>query len=122
MKFRTLGLAIAAASALSPSLSQAWAGKTSLNACVSAFKKSLDPSTSHDFKVVFSGNRFSDVSSYALLAPVSYTYDLAVNDVGTGKTYARARCLADANGTVSLSPLPLDAGTTRTASLPQNLR
>jgi hypothetical protein len=124
MKFRTIGLAIAAASALSPSLSQAWVGKIPLDACVNAFKKSLDSSAGHDFKVVFSGSLLADGSAMAQLMPVEYTFDLALNDAKTGKISARARCLADGHGVVSsLSPLPIgDEAATRTASLSRILR
>ena len=124
MKFRTLGLAIAAASALTPALSQAWAGKTSFDACVNAFEKSIDPSAGRGFKVVFSGSHSGETGYAALMTPVTYSFDLAVNDGKTGKVFARARCLADSRGTVSsLSPLPLgDEAATRTASLSGILR
>ena len=124
MKFRTLGLAIAAVCALSPGLSQAGAQKTSFEACVSAFEKSIDPSAGRDFKIVFSGSRFDDSTYAALFTPATYTFDLAVNDAKTGKIYARSRCLADGRGIVSsLTPLPLgDAAAERTASLPRILK
>jgi hypothetical protein len=124
MKFRILGLTLAAASALSPGLSQAWTGKASLNACVNAFEKSLDSSAGREFKVIFSGGRFEDNSLAAVFMPAEYTFDLAANDPKTGKVYARARCLADSRGTVSsLSPLPLgDEANTRTAALTRILR
>jgi hypothetical protein len=108
MQKHTLGLAIAAVSILTPALSHAWGGKTSLDACVSAFEKSLGApqGTSRTFKVIFSGDRFGDTLSQFF--PMTYTFDLAANDPKSGKIYARARCLADSRGAVaSLSPLPL---------------
>jgi hypothetical protein len=116
MNKRTFGLAIAAASLLSPALSQA-GQRTSLNACVNAFERSLDApaGASHNFKVVLAGDRFGDALS-ELFFPSTYTFDLAANDPKTGKVYARARCLTDDRGTVeSLAPLPLLADSPRLA-------
>ncbi|MGA2342016.1 MAG: hypothetical protein ABSG29_02410 [Steroidobacteraceae bacterium] len=107
MHIRYIGSAIAALAALSPSISNALPDKTSLDACVAAFEKSLpdQAASNRAYKVVFNGDHGS--GSVAQYFTSSYTYDLAANDVN-GAVFARARCSTNKSGVVtSLSPLPL---------------
>jgi hypothetical protein len=97
-----IGLTIAAASFLTPTISSALTGKTSLDACVAAFEKSLDLSSSRRaYKVVYPVDRFS--SGIARFYQNEYTYDLTAGNPKTGEVYADARCLVDSRGNVSLS-------------------
>jgi len=96
---RYIGSAIAALAALSPSISNAWPGKASLDACVAAFEKAfLERAVDRSYKVVFSGDRFA--GSVLPFAPVAYSYELAAND-SKGTVLARARCSANERGAVT---------------------
>ncbi|HTV94441.1 MAG TPA: hypothetical protein VME42_00480 [Steroidobacteraceae bacterium] len=110
MNIRTAGLTIAALSALAPAVAGAWPGKSSLDACVNAFEKTLAPAgeSARAFKVVYQGDRFS--SSVAQYFPSEYTFELQANDPKTGEVIARVRCLANTHGAVaSMQPLPAHA-------------
>ena len=110
MHIRTLGLTIAALSALSPAVAGAWPGKTSLDACVNAFEKTLAApgEPNRVFKVVYKGDRFA--SSIVQYFPSEYTFDLQADNPQTGEILARVRCLVNSRGAVaSISPLPLEA-------------
>jgi hypothetical protein len=110
MMIRRLGLSLAALAAVCPAVSQAWPAKSSLDACVNAFEKTLAQSADaeHAFKVVYAKDQFA--SSIVDYYSTSYTFDLQANNVKTGQVLARARCRADRRGIVALSPLPpLDA-------------
>jgi hypothetical protein len=106
MTIRRLGLSLAALAAVCPAVSQAWPAKSSLDACVNAFEKSLAQSedAGHTFKVVYGREQFA--TSIADYYPTSYTFDLQANKQ-TGEVLARVRCQADRRGVVALSPLPL---------------
>jgi len=109
MHTRYIGSAIAALAALTPSISSAWPGKTSLDACIAAFEQSLPQRVAPNraYKVVFKGDRFFSGSVAAYFASV-YTYDLAANDT-KGAVFARARCSTNTSGAVNaLQPLPLE--------------
>ncbi len=120
MNTRRLGLAIIAIAAVGPAVSQAGAGNTPLEACVSAFEKTLVSSdeVARTFKLV---REKDEQSPSALLQyySIGYTFDLQAHDPKTGEIVAQARCLANSRGKVSsLSPLPLLAqpqGTKRVA-------
>jgi hypothetical protein len=105
------GLTIAALSALAPAVSSAWPAKQSLDACVSAFEKSLETpdASGRTYKVVYNDDQStSSVTRY--FSSASYTFELQANNPRTGEVLARARCLANSRGVVSsLSPLPLPA-------------
>lgn len=108
MTIRLFGLSIAAVAAVSPAVCNAWPAKTSLDACVTAFEKTLAPADEvrHAFKVVYDGEQFS--SSIADFYPTSYTFDLQANNSKTGAVVARVRCSADRHGSIALTSL-LDA-------------
>jgi hypothetical protein len=95
---RYIGPVIAALTAFSPSISNAWPGRASFDACVAAFEKTL-PEAAPDraYKVVFSGDRFS--GSIAWYFQSAYTFDLSANDT-RGGVLARARCSTDYHGAV----------------------
>jgi hypothetical protein len=107
MIIRRLGLSLAALAAVCPAVSQAWPAKSSLDACVNAFEKTLaqPEDASHAFKVVYRREQFE--SSIADYFSTSYTFDLQATNVKTGEVLARVRCKADRGGIVALSPLPL---------------
>jgi hypothetical protein len=108
MTIRHFGLSIAALAAVSPALCNAGTAKASLDACVTAFEKTLAPADEarHAFKVVYDSEQVS--SSIADFYPTSYTFDLQANNSKTGAVVARVRCLADRRGGVALTSL-LDA-------------
>lgn len=98
----------ALAAAFFPAVSGAYPGKISLDACVSAFEKTLPAgeAPSRTYKVVYMDDRWS--GSLAQFFPMRYTFDLQADDPKTGAPLARARCSADSRGTISkLSALPL---------------
>jgi hypothetical protein len=103
MTIRHLGLAIAALAAVCPAVCNAWPAKASLDACVTAFEKTLAPSAdvSHAFKVVYESEPLS--SSIADFYPTSYTFDLQANNPKTGEVVARVRCSANRHGSVALA-------------------
>jgi hypothetical protein len=105
MTIRPLGLAIVALAAVSPAVCNAWPAKASLDACVSAFEKTLASAddTSHAFKVVYEGEQLS--SSIADFYPTTYTFDLQANNTKTGEVVARVRCFADRRGSIALTSL-----------------
>jgi hypothetical protein len=105
MKIRQLGLSIAAFAAVSPAVCNAWPAKTSLNACVNAFEKTLASSyeVSHAFKVVYGSEEVA--SSIADYYPTSYTFELQADDPKTGAVVARVRCSTDRHGGVALTSL-----------------
>ena len=109
---RTIGFAIIAAAALSPSISRAApAERAALDACVNAFAKSisLPAAATRGYKVVYPAGRFD--SSMSSLFSIEYTYELQATDEKTGAAFARARCTASDRGKVSaLSALPLAPG------------
>jgi hypothetical protein len=105
---RRLALSAIAAAAFYPAVSGAYPGKTSLDACVNAFEKTLPAgeAPSRTYKVVYLDDRWN--GSLAQFFPMRYTFDLQANDPKTGAPMARARCSADSRGTISkLSPLPM---------------
>jgi hypothetical protein len=109
MQTRRLGLALIALAAVAPAVSQAWPGKTPLEACVNAFEKTLVSSdeVQPKFKVVH-GRDDEFMSALERYYSLGYTFDLQANDPKTGEVVAQARCLTDNRGKVSsLSPLPL---------------
>ena len=115
MTMRRLGLSLAALAAVCPAVSQAWPAKASLDACVSAFEKTLAQSQDggHAFKVVYDRDQFS--SSVADYFPTTYTFDLQANNVKTGEVVARVRCEAGRRGIVALSPLDATQAPARVA-------
>jgi hypothetical protein len=108
MNIRHIGLSIAALAAACPTVCNAWPAKASLDACVTAFEKTLAPAedVSPAFKVVVSSEQFS--SSIADFYPTSHVFDLQANNSKTGEVVARVRCSADRRGVVALTSL-LDA-------------
>jgi hypothetical protein len=100
MTIRRLGLSIAALAAVCPAVSQAWPARASLDACISAFEKTLA-----QFKVVYGREQYA--SSIADYFPTTYTFELQADNVKTGEVLARVRCEADRRGIVALSALPL---------------
>jgi hypothetical protein len=105
MNIRHIGLAIAALAAACPAVCNAWPAKASLDACVTAFEKTLAPSdgVSHAFRVVYESEQFS--SSVADFYPTSHVFDLQANNVKSGEVVARVRCLADRRGGIALTSL-----------------
>jgi hypothetical protein len=105
MTIRHLGLSIAALAAVCPAVCNAGPAKASLDACVSAFEKTLAPAVdaSHAFKVVYETEQFS--SSIADFYPTTHTFDLQANDSRTGEVVARVRCSADRRGNIALTSL-----------------
>jgi hypothetical protein len=108
MIIRHIGLSIAALAAVCPTVCNAWPAKASLDACVTAFEKTLAPSddASRAFKVVYGNEQFS--TSIADFYPTTYTFELQANSSKTGAVVARVRCSADRHGSVALTSL-LDA-------------
>jgi hypothetical protein len=98
-------LSIAALAALCPAVSNAWPAKASLDACVTAFEKTLASSddAGRAFKVVYESEQFS--TSIADFYPTSYTFELQASNPKTGAVVARVRCLADRHGSVALTSL-----------------
>jgi hypothetical protein len=105
MTIRKFGLSIAALAAVSPAVCNAWPAKASLDACVTAFEKTLAPAdgVSHAFKVVYESEPLS--SSIADFYPTSHTFELQASNSRTGAVVARVRCLADRHGSVALTSL-----------------
>jgi hypothetical protein len=105
MKIRHLGLSIAALAAVSPAVCSAGPAKASLDACVTAFEKTLASSdeASHAFKVLYGSEEFAP--SIADYYSSSYTFDLQANNSKTGQVVARVRCFADRHGSVALTSL-----------------
>jgi hypothetical protein len=105
MTIRHFGLSIAALAAVSPAVCNALPAKASLDACVTAFEKTLAASddVNHAFKVVYGSEGFT--SSIADYYPTSYTFELQANNAKTGAVVARVRCLADRHGSVALTSL-----------------
>ena len=106
MTIRHLGLAIAALAAVCPVVCNASPAKASLDACVTAFEKTLASAdeVSHAFKVVYESEQFA--SSIADFYPTTYIFDLQANNPKTGVVVARVRCSADRHGSVALTSLP----------------
>jgi hypothetical protein len=106
MTIRHFGLSIAALAAVAPAVCNAGPAKASLDACVTAFEKTLAPADEvhHAFRVVYASEQLS--SSIADFYPTSYTFDLQANNSKTGAVVARVRCLADRRGSVALTSLP----------------
>jgi hypothetical protein len=105
MNIRHFGLSIAALAAVSPAVCNAWPAKSSLDACVNAFEKTLASSdeVSHAFKVVYASKQFA--SSIADYYPTTYTFDLQANNPKTGAVVARVRCSTGRHGSVALTSL-----------------
>ncbi len=105
MSIRRLGLSITALAAVSPAVCNAWPAKASLDACVTAFEKTLAPAdnVSHAFKVVYASDELS--SSIADFYPTTYTFELQANNSKTGEVVARVRCSAGGRGGVALTSL-----------------
>jgi hypothetical protein len=105
MTIRHFGLSIAALAVVGPAVCNAGPAKASLDACVTAFEKTLAPSdgVSHAFKVVHGSDWFS--SSIANFYPSSYIFDLQADNPKTGEVLARVRCSADTHGKVALTSL-----------------
>jgi hypothetical protein len=105
MTIRHLGVSIAALAAVCPAVCNAGPAKASLDACVTAFEKTLAPSrdVSHAFKVVYESEQLT--SSIADFYPVTYIFDLQANNPKTGAVVARVRCSADRHGSVALTSL-----------------
>jgi hypothetical protein len=105
MTMHRFGLSIAALAAVSPAVCHAWPAKASLDACVSAFEKTLAPvdGVGRTFKVVYDSEPLS--SSIADYYPTSHTFELQASNSRTGAVVARVRCLADRHGSVALTSL-----------------
>jgi hypothetical protein len=105
MTNRHFGLSIAALAAVCPAVSNAWPAKASLDACVTAFEKTLasPDDASRSFKVVYGSQQFS--TSITDFYPTSYTFDLQASNLKTGAVVARVRCSADRRGRVALTSL-----------------
>jgi hypothetical protein len=105
MTIRHFGLSIAALAAVSPAVCSAWPATASLDACVTAFEKTLTPAdeAGRAFKVVHAREAFA--SSIADYYPTSYTFDLQASNAQTGEVVARVRCSADRHGGVALTSL-----------------
>ena len=104
-----IGLAAIALAALAPTISSASPDKASLDACVSAFAKSLAApgSAVPAYKLIDRADPFSSsLSPY--FVETAYTYDLEARN-SQGEVFARVRCSTNGRGTVSaLAPLPLE--------------
>jgi len=112
MKSRHIGpgLALAAAAALTPVISNASTEKAALNACARAFASSLAApgAAAPAFKVAYRSNEFA--GSMLEYYTRAYTFDLNAKDLKTGLPIARASCSTDTRGAVvALSAIPLDA-------------
>jgi hypothetical protein len=105
MDIRHLGLSIAALAAVCPAVCNAWPAKASLDACVTAFEKTLASAdeASHVFKVKYESQQ--SATSIADYYPTSYTFDLQANNSKTGQVMARVRCVADRSGSIALTAL-----------------
>jgi len=105
MTIRRFGLSISALAAVSPAVCNALPAKASLDACVKAFEKTLEPAdaVSHAFKVVYPGERLT--GSIADFYPTAYTFDLQANNLKTGEVVAHVRCATDRRGSVVLTSL-----------------
>jgi hypothetical protein len=105
MTIRHFGLSIAALAAVYPAVCNAGSAKASLDACVTAFERTLTPAdeAGRAFKVVYARDAFT--SSIADYYPTSYTFDLQANNARTGAVVARVRCSADRHGGVALTAL-----------------
>jgi hypothetical protein len=104
MSIRHFGFSIAALAAVCPAVCNAWPGKASLDACVTAFEKTLAPAAgaSRAFKVVGGSGLMGSIADFY---PSSYTFDLQANNTRTGEVVARVRCVADRRGAVALTSL-----------------
>lgn len=104
-----IGLAVIALAALAPTISSASPDKASLDACVSAFAKSLAASGSAvpTYKLIDRADPFSSTPAPYFIK-MAYTYDLEARN-SQGDVLARVRCSTNGRGTVSaLAPLPLE--------------
>jgi hypothetical protein len=110
MKYRNVALALAAAAALVPAISNASPERAALDACARAFASSLaTPGTAAPaFKVAYRGS--PSPGSMLAFYMREYSFDLRANDPKTGQPVARASCSTNARGAViALSSLPLEA-------------
>jgi hypothetical protein len=105
MMIRRFGLSIAALAAVCPAVCNAWPAKAALDACVTAFEKTLAPAdeVSHAFKVVYGREAFA--TSIADYYRTSYTFELQASNSKSGAVVARALCSADRHGGVALTAL-----------------
>jgi len=104
-----IGLAVIALGALAPTISSASPDKASLDACVSAFAKSLAASGSAvpTYKLIDRADAFSTALS-PYFVETAYSYDLEARN-SQGDVFARVRCSTNGRGIVSaLAPLPLE--------------
>lgn len=104
-----LGLALAAAAALTPVISNASTEKAALDACARAFAASLAApgAVTPAFKLAYRPNVAGSMLEFYAR---EYSFDLNANDVRTGLPIARASCSTDSHGAVvALSSVPLDA-------------
>lgn len=119
---RRLGFAIIALCAVGPAVSQAWPGDAPLQACVSAFEKTLvsPDDAARTFKVVHEKDE-PYASAILQYYSIGYTFDLQAHDPKSGELVAQARCITDNRGKISsLSPLPLVAQSQGTKRVAQN--
>jgi hypothetical protein len=110
MTIRTIILATAAFTALSPAIAAANPEKASVQACARAFATRLGVAgdATPAYRLAYRGN-FSN-SRMDEYIPVEYTYTLEAHDRKTGAAYARALCSTNARGAVTaLSVIPMDA-------------
>ena len=105
MSIRHFGFSIAALAAVCPAVCNAWPGKASLDACVTAFEKTLAPSdeVSRAFRLVYGSEQTTP--SIADYYSTTYTFDLQASNSKTGEVVARVRCLANRHGGVALTSL-----------------
>ncbi len=90
---RRLGFAIIALCAVGPAVSQAWPGDAPLQACVSAFEKTLvsPDDAARTFKVVHEKDE-QYASAILQYYSIGYTFDLQAHDPKSGELVAQARC------------------------------
>jgi hypothetical protein len=115
MKYRSIGLSLAAIASLAPALSQASPEKVALDSCVRTFAASLavPGASAPAYKVEYRGNQY--VQSLSQIYSHGYTFHLLARSK-TGSPLAQANCETDSNGTVvAMSPLPAGAPQTLAA-------
>jgi hypothetical protein len=106
MKYRIVGLTLAAIASLAPAISQASTEKDALDSCVRTFAASLAApgASAPAYKVEYRGNQY--VQMPMEIYNRGYTFHLLAKSK-TGSPLAQMLCATDSRGTVmSMSPLP----------------
>jgi hypothetical protein len=110
MRYRIIGLSLAAIASLAPAISQASTEKDALESCVRTFAASLAApgAAAPAYRVEYRGNQY--VQSLSLIYSHGYTFHLFARNGRTGTSLAQASCETDSHGAVvAMSPLPAGA-------------